>query len=1285
MSPRQFTTALLSLLAIGIGGTSIFYWRMAASYKARISNKLIQATKTLPYILGQSYLDKITDATSVTPAEYATIVNRLDNYRQGIGEIVYIYAYTLNQEGQVVEVVDSLPLDQRVGGQGFWAEFRSAPPRIVAMLRGTANQNSVLEAASDEFGDFLSYLEVYKNKAGKRFVLGADIQIKDYQRRLRQILVTSILITVISLVVYTLLSINIRIKSQQLVTTTLVAGGVFLAIFTNIYVEEQRQLEESLFMAARAIPEIVGDDYLIRTSKPEGVSEKEYRHRVNLLQRFARDVGVDCVQGLRRINDRVVLIMHSCTADRSNYYTVRQEVLPLFDGVGRVNLTRGNQFGYFRSVFSSQYDSQQEIVVFVADYLYSKVLWATTRVILFTLLVVMTYVLLIKVWEHYFGSIFNVLASVEKYPTGQSLFCKTALISSATIITFLVVFYLYARNVLYTNYSQLEKRELRTELSRLRKTIKEESNYIATRYGDWAAWDDAYQFVQDRNRAFSRSNLVHDTLTSLDVDLVMYLRLNRQFVGGVAVDNSLQQKIQNYLVAKPHLLTFTQPNPKRSNFGLLSLNNEIFLIATYPVIRSDLSGTPRGFFVVARRIDQQFINRIGQRKNLDIRLQHITDAKKIKSLDEVLNKLLTRDEDVIVPQSYQFTYGYTLLKDMEQQPIALVKIVKQREILATGQAVIDRTLLVGFLSFGLITLGANLLVLQRVVTLRLLRMVDSLKQQKERESLHKLSVVGNDEIAYLANTFNQLLEINERNHEKFRKIFRACPTAIIIVHCANGNILDVNPSCENLLGYRAEELIGKNIDEFGGWFFGYDISHILMEQEDNDYLRSIEVNIYDREGREINCKIFVEIVEIAGEHCLLYNILDISDIKRLNKAINRANSLLRAQQETSIDGILAVDEQGKIVSFNQRFCHMWNLTPEQLEGKIIHEVLNGSQLTYGLREAIERAYDVERGEYCDELPLPDNRVFDVRAQSISGNNKKYYGQIWYFRDITALVEIEDKLREQYQKLEAANAEIAKLNQQLVAENLRMSAELNVARQLQKMLLPRLTDLHKLLGVDVVAFMQPAEEVGGDYYDVFCLDRTVYISIGDITGHGLDSGVIMLMVQAIVTTLVELRLPPHQLIAVLNAVLLKNLDRINSDKALTFTMVSWQEGRLEIIGQHEDVLILRNNGSVERVDTFDLGFPIGLETDVSPYLQYYSTELLAGEAVIMFTDGVTEAASPTGELYGLDRLCEVALKHRRKTSQQILDRIVADIQAHIGNSKILDDITIIVFKQKCDYG
>ncbi|MBW3586589.1 MAG: HAMP domain-containing protein, partial [Cyanobacteria bacterium 0813] len=98
--------------------------------------------------------------------------------------------------------------------------------------------------------------------------------------------------------------------------------------------------------------------------------------------------------------------------------------------------------------------------------------------------------------------------------------------------------------------------------------------------------------------------------------------------------------------------------------------------------------------------------------------------------------------------------------------------------------------------------------------------------------------------------------------------------------------------------------------------------------------------------------------------------------------------------------------------------------------------------------------------------------------------------------------LEDKVKERTAELANANQEIITLNEKLKVDNLRLGAELNVARQIQQMILPNPEEL-EIDGLDIAAYMESADEVGGDYYDVLQIDGVVTLAIGDVTGHGLE--------------------------------------------------------------------------------------------------------------------------------------------------------------------------------------
>ncbi|MEA5594572.1 SpoIIE family protein phosphatase [Rivularia sp. UHCC 0363] len=275
-----------------------------------------------------------------------------------------------------------------------------------------------------------------------------------------------------------------------------------------------------------------------------------------------------------------------------------------------------------------------------------------------------------------------------------------------------------------------------------------------------------------------------------------------------------------------------------------------------------------------------------------------------------------------------------------------------------------------------------------------------------------------------------------------------------------------------------------------------------------------------------------------------------------------------------------------------------------------------------------------------------------------------------------------RLKRVDQELQTANSQILQLNERLQADNMRMKSELDVTKRLQQMILPKSSELESVEGLDIAGFMEAADEVGGDYYDVLNLNGSVKIGIGDVTGHGLESGMLMLMVQTAVRTLQEVEeTNPVRFMDILNRTIYKNIQRMDSGKNLTLSLIDYSEGELKLTGQHEEVIVVRSNGEVELLDTTDLGFPIGLDDEIADFIAQKKIQLEIGDIAVLFTDGITEAEDLHGNFYGIERLCEMVKQNRYFNANGIKDAVIKDVRSHIGLQQVFDDITLLILKQK----
>jgi diguanylate cyclase (GGDEF)-like protein/PAS domain S-box-containing protein len=148
---------------------------------------------------------------------------------------------------------------------------------------------------------------------------------------------------------------------------------------------------------------------------------------------------------------------------------------------------------------------------------------------------------------------------------------------------------------------------------------------------------------------------------------------------------------------------------------------------------------------------------------------------------------------------------------------------------------------------------------------------------------------------------------------------------------------------------------------------------------------------------------------------LILYIFPLRAVKEAYRALVFSNIILRTQQESSIDGILVVDEKGVILSFNQRFLDMWGIPPEVIESKsderTLQSVMDKLASPEEFVRKVKHLYEVWDEVSRDEVFLKDGRVFDRYSAPMLSTDRKYFGRVWYFRDTTERKRMEETLRE----------------------------------------------------------------------------------------------------------------------------------------------------------------------------------------------------------------------------------------------------------------------------------
>jgi len=239
------------------------------------------------------------------------------------------------------------------------------------------------------------------------------------------------------------------------------------------------------------------------------------------------------------------------------------------------------------------------------------------------------------------------------------------------------------------------------------------------------------------------------------------------------------------------------------------------------------------------------------------------------------------------------------------------------------------------------------------------------------------------------------------------------------------------------------------------------------------------------------------------------------------------------------------------------------------------------------------------------------------------------------------------------------------------------SEMELAKRIQTALLPH---RERMKGFDIAATMVPAKEVGGDYYDIMQTpNRYKWVTIGDVSGHGVDSGLIMMMAQTSIMSMVNncSDCDPSRVLNSVNRVIRENISRLGSDHYMTMMAIRFNESQMTIAGKHQDVLIYRYAlNKTEVIPT--QGTWLGISDDMGKYLNDVTIEINNGDIALLFTDGITEATNENGEMYGQVRLEQALNQYADLPVVKLLDKIIEEVKAF--QKEQLDDMTLMVIKK-----
>jgi sigma-B regulation protein RsbU (phosphoserine phosphatase) len=468
---------------------------------------------------------------------------------------------------------------------------------------------------------------------------------------------------------------------------------------------------------------------------------------------------------------------------------------------------------------------------------------------------------------------------------------------------------------------------------------------------------------------------------------------------------------------------------------------------------------------------------------------------------------------------------------------------------------------------------------------------------------------------------------------------------------AEGRYIYSSGAVADMLGLSPEEILGRRYTELLDDDSPRQNGHAFPEGKLQAFRRLIN-HYRHRDGHKVftessGAPIFDELDRLIKWRGLDH---DITSHKLYEDALRVRD---RAIESVHI-GIVISDAQAPghpNIYVNPALCEITGYTRDELLGNSM-KLLQGPETDPAAVDEIRRA--LSRGETC-EVTLK--------------NYRKDGTPFWNELLISPVID-EDGKTTHYIGIQTDVTERRK------AEESRH--ELEIARHIQLSLLPSAP--LKLPRVELAGVCLPAAHVGGDYFDFFENSGVVDIVIADVSGHSVGAALIMTEVRSTLraeTRKADASVGPAQVLRDLNDLLHQDLTRAELFITMFYFRFLPQERILKFANAGHNLALLLRAGAEECAALDADGLVLGVKRGVN--YEERSVTLDPGDKLLFYTDGVVEAESPSGEFFGLQRLCDVFQLHRDLSPELLIRRLREEISAFCGNTSPQDDIAIVIME------
>jgi PAS domain S-box-containing protein len=401
---------------------------------------------------------------------------------------------------------------------------------------------------------------------------------------------------------------------------------------------------------------------------------------------------------------------------------------------------------------------------------------------------------------------------------------KSLVISLCTTVAFLMLIIAVIYQIITVQFQKIENQRVERNIRRVSAIIDDRFNQINTKLADWTIWDDTYQFLQDKNKAYITSNLTQESFANIGIDEALFIDKNGALVTSILATNNPkdeedfpQDLYTNF--ATGSALTKINSDTK-FNSGLITSSDGLLFFVVREVFKSDGSGKPAGTVVFARYFDDKILNSLKDLTQFEAQMYLWNDPNMTSDYQDMKKIYQKGQKELVRVLDNNTISGYQVIVDVYGQPQAIVRSDIGRDITLQGKSAMY--LLMWLLTgAGLLTAFINYWLLAGGVFRKISQIagdVDTLSQS-EGKVTHLEVGKTSDEVDKLRQEINIMLDILQQSKSQLTSKERFIDTildsvtiGIAVNQISTGKAVYMNPAFEKIYGWSKDIL--TSVDTF---------------------------------------------------------------------------------------------------------------------------------------------------------------------------------------------------------------------------------------------------------------------------------------------------------------------------------------------------------------------------------------------------------------------------------------------------------------------------------------